>query len=65
MSIQNQINRIKGNVDASLLKLQEKGVSVPADANSDQLPELIEQVKTAAGVSYEENAAGGLTAKIG
>ena len=30
-----------------------------------QMPGAIRDIKTAAGVSYEENAAGGLTAKIG
>lgn len=41
MSVQTQIDRIKGNVTRSLAKIAERGVMVPADANSDNLEELI------------------------
>lgn len=41
MSIQAQIDRIKSNVTRSLAKVAEKGVTVPADANSDDLEGLI------------------------
>ena len=41
MSVQTQIDRIKSNVTQSLAALTEVGVTVPADANSDDLAELI------------------------
>lgn len=41
MSVQTQIDRIDGNVKKALAKIAEKGVSVPADANSDDLEALI------------------------
>ena len=47
MSIQSEINRIKNNVDLSLEAVASKGVTVPADANSDNLPQLIEAISTA------------------
>lgn len=44
MSIQAQIDRIKNNVTRSLAKVAEKGVTVPADANSDDLEGLIDAI---------------------
>lgn len=41
MSIQSEISRISNNVNNSLDVLAEQGVTVPADANSNNLPELI------------------------
>lgn len=41
MSIQSEISRISNNVNNSLDALAEQGVTVPADANSNNLPELI------------------------
>ena len=44
MGIQAQIDRIKNNVTRSLAKVSEKGVTVPADANSDDLEGLIDAI---------------------
>lgn len=44
MGIQTQIDRIKNNVTRSLAKVAEKGVTVPADANSDDLEGLIDAI---------------------
>lgn len=44
MSVQSEINRIKGNVTAALAKIAEKGVTVPDGANSDNLEALIEAI---------------------
>ena len=44
MGIQAQIDRIRNNVTRSLAKVAEKGVTVPADANSDDLEGLIDAI---------------------
>ena len=44
MSIASQISRIAGNVNAALLKIASKGVTVPSDANSDDLADLIDEI---------------------
>ena len=44
MSIQSEINRISGNVQASLSAVAAAGITVPEGANSDDLPALIEAV---------------------
>ena len=49
MSIQSEIDRIANNVTNSLNKVAGKGVTVPADANSDDLPGLIEAIETGGG----------------
>ena len=41
MSIQSEISRISNNVNNSLDALAEQGVNVPANANSNDLPDLI------------------------
>lgn len=45
MSIQSEITRISGNVSDALSAIADKGVSVPAGANSDDLATLIGQVE--------------------
>lgn len=45
MSVQTQIDRIDGNVKKALAKIAEKGVSVAADANSDDLEALIAAIE--------------------
>lgn len=50
MSVQSEINRIKGNVTASLAKIAEKGVTVPDGANSDNLAPLIESIEAGGGI---------------
>ena len=49
MSVQSEINRIKGNVTAALAKIAEKGVTVPDGANSDNLEALIESSEAGGG----------------
>ena len=44
MSIASQISRIAGNVSAALGKIADKGVTVPSDANSDDLADLIDEI---------------------
>lgn len=44
MSIQSQIDRITANVAAALEAIASKGVTVPVDANSDDLAALILQI---------------------
>lgn len=41
MSIQAEINRIQGNVQAALKAIENKGVQVPQNATSDDLAQLI------------------------
>ena len=50
MSVQSEINRIKGNVTASLAKIAEKGVTVPDGANSDNMAALIDAIEAGGGV---------------
>ena len=40
MSIQSEITRITNNVQDTITAIEETGVTVPADANSDDLPSL-------------------------
>lgn len=47
MSIQIEINRISGNVNDTMAVLSDAGVAVPADANSDNLPELVSEAVNA------------------
>lgn len=49
MSIKTQIDRIKGNVTRALAKVSEKGVTVPNDANSDDLETLIGAIEAGGG----------------
>ena len=49
MSIQSEIDRIKGNVTAALAKIAEKGVTVPDGANSDSMAALIEAIQAGGG----------------
>lgn len=46
MSVQTQIDRLSGNVSAALNAISQKGVTVPATANSDDLEELISVIET-------------------
>lgn len=64
MSVNDQITRIKNNVTNSLSAVQEKGVSVPEGANSDNLPGLIAQISGGGTITRTENAAGGFTITI-
>ena len=45
MSVQSQIDRIDRNVKNALFKIAEKGVTVPSNANSDTLGELIAAIR--------------------
>lgn len=44
MSIQSEINRISGNVADALDAIEDKGVTIPSGANSDDLADLIAQI---------------------
>lgn len=46
MSVQTEIDRISGNVAASLEAVAEMGAEVPAGANSNNLPGLIRSIQT-------------------
>lgn len=52
MSVQSEINRIKGNVTAALAKIAEKGVTVPDGANSDNLEALVEAISAGGGTNF-------------
>ena len=54
MSIQSEINRISGNIADSLTEVQNKGVTVPAGSNSDDLPGLIALITTGSGSVVDE-----------
>ena len=41
MSIQSEINRIKSNIDSALDTIEQTGVNVPVNANSDDLPDAV------------------------
>lgn len=49
MSIQSEINRISGNVANALTAIANKGVTIPADSNSDDLATLIGQIQQGGG----------------
>ena len=49
MSIASEISRIQQNVTDSLSAVANKGVTVPAGSNSDDLPDLISQIQAGAG----------------
>lgn len=55
MSIQSEITRISGNVSDALDAIENKGVTIPSGANSDDLADLIAQI-TGGG-----SAVGGIT----
>lgn len=63
MSISSQISRISQNVADSLTAVANKGVTVPAGSNSDDLPDLIAQITTGGGsgivITDTTDAAGG------
>lgn len=61
MSIQSEITRISGNVADALTEIEAKGVMVPADANSDDLAELIASIPSGTVVSVVDttDSAGG------
>jgi hypothetical protein len=56
MSVQSQVDRIDGNVKKALAKIAEKGVSVPDDANSDDLEALIAAIEAGGGSGGGGNA---------
>lgn len=49
MSISSEISRISGNVSAALTAIGNKGVTVPAGSNSDDLATLIGSIQTGGG----------------
>lgn len=49
MSIQSEITRLSGNVSDALTAIANKGVTVPAGSNSDDLSTLIGQIQTGGG----------------
>lgn len=51
MSIQSEINRISGNVSDALDAIEDKGVTIPSGANSDDLADLIAQITGGGGGS--------------
>lgn len=55
MSIQSEITRISGNVSDSFSEIEAKGVTVPSDANSDDLPELIRAIDTNVQADWAED----------
>lgn len=55
MSINSEIERIKGNVAASLSAVQSKGVAVPSGSTSDDLPTLINSISTQGIASFAYN----------
>ena len=52
MSIQSEITRLNTNVTNALSAISGKGVTVPADANSDSLAGLIEQIEAGTSSDY-------------
>lgn len=50
MSILSEINRISENVEDALDAIEEKGVTIPSGANSNDLAYLISQIDTGGGV---------------
>lgn len=54
MSIQSEIQRISGNISASLQAVARKGVAVPGGAGSGELPGLIEQIQQGEGPAVLE-----------
>lgn len=56
MSIQNEINRITNNVASAYTAVEEKGGSVPEEANSDNLAEAIRSIESGEAAAYAVNA---------
>lgn len=61
MSIQTEITRISGNVSDALTAVANKGVTIPAGSNSDDLATLIGQISAGSSVNVESNKAATLT----
>lgn len=55
MSIQSEITRISGNVQASLAAVEEKGVTVPEGSGSDELAGLIAEIQEAVQPDWNQN----------
>lgn len=51
MSIQSQINRIKGNIRNTLNIIKNAGINVPSNSNSDDLPALTTELANRLGIS--------------
>lgn len=56
MSIQNEIDRITNNVAEAYAAVEEKGGSVPEEANSDKLAEAIRSIESGEAAAYAVNA---------
>lgn len=61
MSIQNEINRINGNISDALDAISEKGVEVPSGSNSNNLTSLIRSIPSGCDVmivhlSFDEDS---------
>jgi len=61
MSIQSEINRISGNVSDALDAIEEKGVTIPSGANSDDLANLIGQISSGSEIPDGNNMSFGYT----
>lgn len=55
MSVKDEIERISGNITQSFDALAERGVDVPEDANSNDLPQLIREIPEPSGVSSQSD----------
>lgn len=56
MSIQNEIDRIASNVADAYAAVEEKGGTVPEEANSDKLAEAIRSIESGEAAAYAVNA---------
>lgn len=54
MSIQSEISRISGNVADAYSALSEKGATLPAKQNTDNLASTIESIPTAVAMTVEQ-----------
>lgn len=61
MSVYNQIERIRGNVNGALEKIAQKGVTVPDGSNSDNLPGLVEQISGSNPFEMTDDGYGNIT----
>lgn len=56
MSIQNEIDRITNNVAEAYAAVEEKGGSIPEEANSDKLADAIRSIESGEAAAYAVNA---------
>lgn len=61
MSILSEIERLRENVNNSLAAVRNKGVEIPTNSKSDNLPELIEKISGGTPFEMTDDGDGNIT----